>query len=312
MQSGNYIDTDRLEVRRNASISLKPLPRKARVISAPILRPHPTGMRAATSATGPSKRCSTGSSRSTARHSWTRWRARACAAGCSAKRALPDCVRREFNEFLRCGRLEHGFLRVRCESCHAERLVAFSYKRRGFCPSCGARRMAEAEALLVDEVFPDQPVRPRFALACCYAAVLSFPCPLRFLLLLRFRLRLMTFASLRFASRPGVMGKVLGIVYRVIATHLVRSASFTQDNARTGAVTLIQRFGSALNLNVHFHMLFLDGVHVERPDGRLRFRWVKAPTSAELTAAQQSAASHCMPVWRLGPLLSRMRSEATA
>ncbi|ROO22377.1 transposase, partial [Salinisphaera orenii YIM 95161] len=52
---------------------------------------------------------------------------------------------------------------------------------------------------------------------------------------------------------------------------------------KTGAVTLIQRFGSALNLNLHFHMLFLDGVYVERPDGRVRFRWVKAPLSAELT-----------------------------
>ncbi len=30
-------------------------------------------------------------------------------------------------------------------------------------------------------------------------------------------------------------------------------------------------------------MLFPGGVYVERPDGRLRFRWVKAPTSAELT-----------------------------
>jgi hypothetical protein len=30
-------------------------------------------------------------------------------------------------------------------------------------------------------------------------------------------------------------------------------------------------------------MLFLDGVYVERPDGSVRFRWVKAPTSAELT-----------------------------
>lgn len=44
--------------------------------------------------------------------------------------------------------------------------------------------------------------------------------------------------------------------------------------------TLIQRFGSALNLNVH---LFLDGVYVERPDGWLRFRWARAPTGAELT-----------------------------
>ncbi len=34
---------------------------------------------------------------------------------------LPGYVQREFEEFLQCGRLEHGFLRVRCESCHAER-----------------------------------------------------------------------------------------------------------------------------------------------------------------------------------------------
>lgn len=53
--------------------------------------------------------------------------------------------------------------------------------------------------------------------------------------------------------------------------------------AKTGAVTLIQRFGSALNLNIHFHMLFLDGVYVERPNGTARFLWVRAPTSAELT-----------------------------
>ena len=70
---------------------------------------------------------------------------------------LPGYVEQEFDDYLRCGRLEHGFLRVRCDSdsCHAERLVAFSCKRRGFCPSCGARRMAESAALLVDEVLPE-------------------------------------------------------------------------------------------------------------------------------------------------------------
>ena len=41
-------------------------------------------------------------------------------------RALPDYVQREFEDYLKCGRLEHGFLRVLCESCHEERLVAFS------------------------------------------------------------------------------------------------------------------------------------------------------------------------------------------
>ncbi len=173
-------------------------------------------------------------------------------------RELPGYVQREFEEFLKCGRLKHGFLRVRCESCHAEHLVAFSCKRRGFCPSRGTRRMAESAALLVDEVLPEQPMRQW---------VLSFPFQLRFL----------------FASRPEIMGRVLGIVYRVIATHLVKKAGHTHQTARTGAVTLIQRFGSALNLNIHFHMLFLDGVYVGQPDGATRGQRVKAPTGAELT-----------------------------
>jgi len=67
-----------------------------------------------------------------------------CLAQLAAEdRFLPDYVQQEFTDYLKCGRLEHGFLRVRCESCHHEKLVAFSCKRRGFCPSCGARRMVE-------------------------------------------------------------------------------------------------------------------------------------------------------------------------
>ena len=85
---------------------------------------------------------------------------------------LPTYVTKEFDEYLKCGRLEHGFLRVRCESCQDEKLVAFSCKKRGFCPSCGARRMADSAALLVDEVLPHQPMRQW---------VLSVPFPLRFL-----------------------------------------------------------------------------------------------------------------------------------
>jgi len=40
---------------------------------------------------------------------------------------LPAHVTKEFDEYLKCGRPEHGFLRVRCESCHDEKLVAFSW-----------------------------------------------------------------------------------------------------------------------------------------------------------------------------------------
>ncbi len=59
-------------------------------------------------------------------------------------RCVPASVCEEFEGYLRCGVLEHGFLRVVCGQCHAERLVAFSCKKRGFCPSCGAWRMDES------------------------------------------------------------------------------------------------------------------------------------------------------------------------
>jgi len=36
-------------------------------------------------------------------------------------KSLPDHVHREFEAYLKCGRLEHGFLRVRCDKCHFER-----------------------------------------------------------------------------------------------------------------------------------------------------------------------------------------------
>jgi Transposase zinc-binding domain len=61
--------------------------------------------------------------------------------------------------FLECGILAHGFLRLRCAECAHEKLVAFSCKRRGICPSCGARRMVETAAHLVDHVIPPVPVR---------------------------------------------------------------------------------------------------------------------------------------------------------
>ena len=55
----------------------------------------------------------------------------------------------------------------------------------------------------------------------------------------------------------------------------------------TKIIEQAQRFGFALNLNIHFHMLFLDGVYVDRLDGSVRFRWVNSPTSQELTRLMQ-------------------------
>ncbi len=86
-------------------------------------------------------------------------------------RALPRYVEDEFEAYLKCGLLEHGFLRVKCDACQAEKLVAFSCKRRGFCPSCGARRMAETAAFLVDEVLPAAAHSPVGAVAALRAAL---------------------------------------------------------------------------------------------------------------------------------------------
>jgi len=188
-------------------------------------------------------------------------------------RTLPRYVQREFEDYLKCGRLEYGFLRVRCTECHAEKLVAFSCKDRGFCPSCGARRMTESAALLVDEVLPQVPIRQW---------VLSVPYPIRFL----------------FAGNPEAMGKALGVVYRCIAGFLLGRAGLTRAQGQCGAVTLIQRFGSALNLNVHFHMLIPDGVYLTDIDPPYS-RALPAPSVEELQALVQRIAE------RLGKHLER-------
>ncbi len=93
----------------------------------------------------------------------------------------------------------------------------------------------ETAALLVDDVLPYKPIRQW---------VLSFPYPLKFLL----------------ANNPQVMGKVLGIVNRAISRYLIKKTGFKTATAHTGAVTLVQCFGSARTFNLHLHNLFIDGV----------------------------------------------------
>lgn len=95
-------------------------------------------------------------------------------------RGLPRYVERELAEYLRCGVLAHGFARVRCQACGDELVVAFSCKRRGICPSCTARRMADTAAHLVDHVLPRAPYRQW---------VFTVPKPLRLVLTAGMRCR---------------------------------------------------------------------------------------------------------------------------
>jgi hypothetical protein len=51
---------------------------------------------------------------------------------------------------------------------------------------------------------------------------------------------------------------------------------------QSGSVTVVQRFGSALRLNVHFHILVLDGCFVEDAGGKVRFHRAYTPSTSDV------------------------------
>ncbi len=186
-------------------------------------------------------------------------------------------MRNEFKRYLDCGILANGFARIRCPDCAYDTVVGFSCKGRGFCPSCMGRRMADTAARLVDQVLPEVPVRQW---------VLSLPWQVRFLLakdetLLTQSLRIWIDAVFRLLRRKHA--------YRKEGVELVtdwwryRKRLKGCKEAEPGGVTAIQRFGSSLNLNVHFHSLILDGVYVEDPKtGERRFEELPEPGPDDL------------------------------
>ena len=109
--------------------------------------------------------------------------------------------------------------------------------------------MADTAAHLVDHVFPEVPVRQW---------VLSVPYGLRY----------------RLAYDSSLLRDVLQIFVRAVFASIRRRAGLSASNrrARCGAVTFIQRFSDALNLDPHLHSLALDGIYVENGSGEPVFR----------------------------------------
>ena len=68
-------------------------------------------------------------------------------------------VLKAFDAYLNCGVLEHGAARVYCDNCKHTLLVAFSCKKRGVCPSCGAKRAVKFAEHLYHEVLADSEQR---------------------------------------------------------------------------------------------------------------------------------------------------------
>src|SRR3954466_6410566 len=110
---------------------------------------------------------------------------------------------------------------------------------------------------LLDSVLPRVPMRQW---------VLSLPRWARFLL----------------ARDPQLITRTLDLALRTIFTMQRRRGRRAHAKApRTGAVTSVQRFGGALNLNVHFHCLVPDGVFVEEKQ-RIRFVALPCPSEDEV------------------------------
>jgi hypothetical protein len=160
-------------------------------------------------------------------------------------RGLPGHIRKQLGAYLRCCILAHGFVRVRCEGCKSETLVGFSCKGRGSCPSCDAKRAALAAAHLTDTVLPQVAYRQW---------TLSFPFSLRF----------------RLANSPSLLSRALRIFIRALCSHqrAVARRLGVKGRVHTGAVAFSQRFGSALQLTPHFHVLVPEGVWLRRRDGQ--------------------------------------------
>jgi hypothetical protein len=120
--------------------------------------------------------------------------------------------------------------------------------------------MADTAAHLVDRVLPEVPIRQW---------VLTLPYPLRY----------------RCAYDARLASEVIRVFLQAPFAELRRRArcKWTTSPDQCGAVTFIQRFGSAMNLNLHFHTLALDGVYtgtVFEP-GPPRFSPLPPPSAEE-------------------------------
>ena len=141
---------------------------------------------------------------------------------------LRDEVLTTFDEYLNCGLLAHGAARVYCDTCKHSLLVAFSCKKRGLCPSCGAKRAVKFGEHLYDSVLEKVPHRH------C-----GFTLPKRLRLYFRYDRSL---HNILFQAAATAVHSVLG-----------------SDTQSTALILTVQTAGEALNFNPHLHGLLADG-----------------------------------------------------
>ena len=135
--------------------------------------------------------------------------------------------------YLDCAVLKNGFARIRCDDCGHEYLLAFSCKRRHFCPSCHQKRVVQFGEWLCGSVLKAVPHRH---------VVFSIPKILRRC----------------FTNERKLLSKLSRCAWEALSSY-VQSAAVTSAGLQAAAVNAIQSFGDFLALNPHCHMLIADG-----------------------------------------------------
>ncbi len=150
-------------------------------------------------------------------------------------KGLPAYVQREFDAYLQCGILAHGFLRLGCDTCPKELLLP-----------------------------------------------------------------------------QDLTAHVHTIIRTTIGQYYVNQAvtrGCERANLQPGSVTFIQRFGSAINLNLHFHCVFMEGVYLDRTAAGRKPRFVKVepPSDADIATVLQKISHRVIrKLRRLGYLEASM------
>ena len=184
---------------------------------------------------------------------------------------LPEFVTAQFDAFLTCGLLEHGCLHLQCRHCGHSQLVAFSCKGRGVCNSCAGRRMVDSAVHLEANVLPEVPIRHW---------VCTLPWGVRALLAYDQKLCTQVLHAFVSVARRSLAKRAKVLLGLKSVRHVL-----------TGAVAAIQRTDSALRLNVHFHVLVLDGVYVRNAtSGELEFHTLPTPTRAQVAEIAERTA----------------------
>jgi hypothetical protein len=100
------------------------------------------------------------------------------------------------------------------------------------------------------------------------------------------------------AWNHGLSRAVLRVFTRVLLDVYVRGARERGiSGGQTGMVTALQRTGSGLNTNLHFHTLVLDGVFTEEPRGALVFSRRRHRATPRSRQCWRRSASGCNGCW---------------